>query len=182
MLRQTLFAAATLALAALAACSSSSNGSSTSSSSSGGSGGTSGCVAYTSKIDLTAPTVSFKTDVVAGIFNRSCGLSTSCHGSPTASQAGLFLGAKAKLGDDAAKVYTAIVGVPSKDLPSMPLVTASDPTNSFLLRKMDGDQCLFNAQCAGGDCNTSMPQGNDILPPASRDVVRRWIAQGAQNN
>jgi len=185
MLRQTIFAAAAVALAALAACSSSSSTSSSSSSGSTSSSGSSGsgCTAYNpGTIDLTTPVISFKNDVVAGVFNKSCGLSTSCHGSATASQAGLFLGGKTAAGSDASQVHAAIVGVVSKDLVTMPLVTANDPSKSFLLRKMDGDQCLFDAQCTGGTCQTPMPQGSDILPTTSRDVVRRWIAQGAQNN
>ncbi len=184
MLRQTFFAAIVLALASLAACSSSSSTSSSGSSgSSGGSSGASGCVAYDpGKLDLTTPKVSFKTDVVASVFNKSCGLSTSCHGSPTASQGGLFLGAKDQLGADSSKVHGLVVGVLSKDLATMPFVTASDPSKSFLMHKMDGDQCVFNAQCTGADCQLSMPQGSDILPSPSRDVVRRWIAQGALDN
>jgi hypothetical protein len=179
MLRQTIFGATVVALAALAACSSSSS-SGTTSSSSGTSGG---CVAYDpGKLDLTTPVVSFKNDVVAKVFNNSCGLSTSCHGSATASQGGLFLGAKAAAGADSSQVHGLVVGIMSKDLPTMPFVTVNDPSKSFLLHKMDGDECQYNAQCTGGDCQLSMPQGSDILPTTSRDVVRRWIAQGAQDN
>jgi hypothetical protein len=178
MLRSSILAATVVACAFLSACSSSSSSSSTSSSS-----GSSGCTAYDpGKLDLTTPTVSFKTDVVAGVFNKSCGLSTSCHGSATASQGGLFLGAKDKLGSDASDVRKLIVGVASKDLPTMPFVTVGDPSKSFLLHKMDGDQCQFAAQCTGGDCQQTMPQGSDALPADRRDIVRRWIAQGAQDN
>lgn len=53
-------------------------------STSSGSGGD--CFDYSS-IDLTTPAVSFKTDVLP-IFRQSCGLSTSCHGSPTGGSLG----------------------------------------------------------------------------------------------
>ena len=181
MLKQSLFATIIFAASVLGACSSTSSMSSSSGASSSGASG--GCKAYDpGALDLKAPTVSFKTDVVAGVFNKSCGLSTSCHGSPTASQGGLFLGAKAAAGSDSSAVRTAIVGVASKDLPPMPFVTASDPSKSFLMHKMDGDQCTLNAQCVNADCLQTMPQGSDALPVDRRDVVRRWIAQGAQDN
>ena len=191
MLKHCLFAATLLGFAALAACSSSSS-SSTSSSSSGSSGdgggssgtsGSSGCQAYDpGSIDLQNPKVSFKTDVVAGVFNKSCGLSTSCHGSPTTSQTGLFLGAKDQAGADSSTVQKAIVGVVAQEDATIKIITAGDPKNSYLMHKMDADQCTLNAACTGGDCLSSMPQGSDPLPPASRDVVRRWIAQGALEN
>ena len=174
MLRSSILAATVVACAILSACSSPSSSSS----------GTSGCKAYDpGTLDLKTPTISFKTDVVAGVFNKSCGLSTSCHGSATASQGGLFLGGKAQLGSDSSDVRKLIVGVASKDLPTMPFVTAGDPSKSFLLHKMDGDQCQFDAQCTGKDgCLQTMPQGSDALPADRRDIVRRWIAQGAQDN
>jgi len=65
----------------------------------------------------------------------------------------------------------------------MPLVTASDPSKSYLMHKLDGDQCQYNAECSGQSCLSLMPSGGtQLLPVATRDVVRRWIAQGAQNN
>jgi len=141
------------------------------------------CQAYDpGALDLQNPKVSFKTDVVAGVFNKSCGLSTSCHGSATSSQQGLFLGLKGAAGADASQVRTNILGAKATEITSMPLVTAGDPKTSYLMHKMDGDMCTLNAQCTGGDCQSSMPQGSDILPSVNRDVVRRWIAQGAQDN
>lgn len=139
-----------------------------------------GCALYQvpSGTNLLAPTVSFANDVMP-IMKASCGLSSSCHGSPTGSR--IFLGSNATL-TDPAKVRAAIVGVPSTDLPTMPFITASDPGKSFLLHKMDGDQCTFQSQCVSKDCGESMPQGSDVLEVAKRDVVRRWIAQGAVDN
>jgi hypothetical protein len=64
----------------------------------------------------------------------------------------------------------------------MPYVTAGNPDASFLQKKIDGTHCELAAQCRGGTCGDSMPQGGDLLGEESRLTIRRWIAQGAQNN
>ena len=82
---------------------------------------------------------------------------------------------------DAAAVHRDIVGVPSRVLETMPLVTAGDPAKSFLMHKMDGDQCAFD--CGENSCGSLMPEdGSKPLPVLNRDTIRRWIAQGAQDN
>jgi hypothetical protein len=51
------------------------------------------------------------------------------------------------------------------------------------MHKLDGDQCQFDSQCSGGSCLSLMPSGgSELLPVANRDLLRRWIAQGAANN
>ncbi len=151
-----------------------------SSSSSGG-----GCAAYQvpSSFDPTTPVVSFQNDVVTPIFRPHCGLSPVCHQLQQGAVSGLYLGSNAATGAaDVAKVYANLVGIPSADLPSMDLVTAGDTAQSFLMHKLDGDQCLFDAQCKDGYCLTPMPQNSGLLDVPTRDTVRRWIAQGAKNN
>jgi hypothetical protein len=147
-----------------------------SSSSSSSSGGTSGCVDYSPPSDFvaTAPVVSFSKDVIP-IFQQSCAFST-CHGSTTGPSNGVFLG------NDAPRVYTNLVGKAGDENPMIPFITASDPRTSYLMRKMDASQCAVDSECTGGSCQSSMPKGDDSLPVATRDIVRRWIAQGAQNN
>lgn len=125
--------------------------------------------------ELASPVVSFETDV-APIFAKACAFS-SCHGSHGAGNHGLFLAANGTDGMSAVK--TSLAGT-SQELPSMKFVAPGDPQNSFVLHKLDGDLCGLDAQCVGGACGVSMPQGNDLLPQASRDTVRRWIAQGAK--
>jgi hypothetical protein len=133
--------------------------------------------------DLTKPVVSLKNDVVP-IFKGSCGLSSSCHQSSgnAITNHGVFLG------NDPAKVFQATANVKSVELATMSFVTPNDPPNSYLMHKMDGDQCQFDAQCDGGSfgvtgCGDLMPQGQlDPLDEPTRLTVRRWIAQGAQNN
>jgi hypothetical protein len=149
----------------------------------GGGGDGGACPPYVvpAGTDLTMPVVSFKNDVMK-VFNTSCGLST-CHGSTTAPQGNLFLGAESAMRSDAAAVYAGLVGKASGELPSMPFVTAGDPSKSYLMHKLDGDQCQYDAQCSGGSCMALMPSGGtQPLPVATRDTIRRWIAQGAADD
>jgi hypothetical protein len=152
--------------------------------------------------DLTSPTQSFTNDVVP-IFEASCATSTLCHqgigGSNLPSMSLLFLGNGPDAGgggnDDAGLspdtiIYVALASY-SVELPGMPYVTAGDPENSYLMHKMDGDQCQFASMCVDNPmpmCGVVMPQSSCALeaPPSGgvdpRDTVRRWIYQGAQNN
>jgi len=204
-----------------ASCSSkSSAGEAPDSGSEGDTGG--GCAQYTDNASLTTPTVSFKNDVFP-ILQFSCGISTSCHGGdPTTdiSERGLFLGCSpseidsgmcSAMSDEVAQVYGGLVGA-SANTPieetCMPFVMAGDPTKSYLMHKMDGDQCIITC-CKEGNaavmtaegmapwCGQFMPYQVMVLPagpvcggstdcsqPAaySRDTIRAWIAQGAMNN
>ena len=127
--------------------------------------------------DLMNPVVSFKNDVLP-VFVQSCTFS-SCHGSMTANN-GIYLGEH--VGPSTPSIVIANMLKPSQDLPSMNFVTAGDPANSFIMHKMDGDQCTLDMKCTNGSCQSSMPQGDPTLPVANRDVIRRWIAQGAKDN
>lgn len=124
--------------------------------------------------DATTPSVSFANDVMP-LFGRSCAFST-CHGSTTGPANGVFLG------KDPARVYTAIINVRGDELQIMPFVTPSDPRQSYLMRKIDGSQCALDTQCSGGTCQSSMPKNESLLDLPTRDIVRRWIAQGAKND
>jgi hypothetical protein len=124
--------------------------------------------------DGLSPAVSFSKDVLP-VFTRSCAFST-CHGSTSGKANGVFLGR------DGPRVHAAIVNVKSGELPAMQFVTAGNPRESYLMRKMDGSQCALDAQCTGGSCQSSMPKGDTPLEVEARDVVRRWIAQGAKND
>jgi hypothetical protein len=152
-------------------------------------GNDSGCNAYVSDADLTAPTVSFKTEVLPIL--QSCGVAgATCHGDIAGEDAGLqrpFLGLFDG-GTVPATVISAIVGVPSNEDPQMSEVTASSPTNSYLMHKLDGDQCTLASSCAKGStiytmCGANMPQTSlTLLDVSTRDTIRRWIAQGATDN
>jgi hypothetical protein len=125
--------------------------------------------------DAAAPTVSFARDVFP-VFRQSCAFST-CHGAAAGTANGVFLG-----GQDPSRVHAAIVDVRSSLLPRMSFVVPGAPRESFLLRKMDGSHCVLASECRDGDCGDSMPRGEALLPVETRDVIRRWIAQGAAND
>jgi hypothetical protein len=147
-----------------------------------------GCSAYTSDANLTTPTVSFASDIQP-TFNRSCGIAgATCHGAPSVVKVDMrpYLG-NFDGGTDASAVIEGLVGVQSPEDPDFVIVKAGDPGNSYLMHKLDGDQCLFMTGCAKGqtqytDCGQMMPYSSPALDTATRDTVRRWIAQGAKNN
>ena len=153
--------------------------------------GAGGCQPYVSTANLASPVVSFGGDVVP-IFRRSCSVGgDSCHGDPsvTAEQRP-FLGYADSDGGTSslAAIHDAIVGVTSGEDLLMSYVAAGDPAHSFLMHKLDDDQCTLISQCMAGasfrpNCGVFMPyQFPDILDAATRDTVRRWIFQGAQTN
>jgi hypothetical protein len=179
------------ASAALAAgCgSSSSSGSGSSSNNEGGSGGGSGggdaCFNY-GDFKGDVPVVSFSMEVLP-IFRRSCGISTSCHGATTPPlPAQHYLGpSMSSPPPDAAmiqKILDGIVGVASDKEQSMKVIEPGNASQSFLLYKLDGVTCE-RLTCLPDKCGVRMPQESKTpLPAAERDIIRRWIAQGAKNN
>lgn len=155
-------------------------GDSSSTSSGGGGDGTDTkvCVAHNApepQALAAAPIASFENDV-APVLAKSCSFS-SCHSSQGPANHGIFLGATTP--DRIATVKSGLLS-PTKAAPSMQYVVAGDPDKSFLMHKLDGDQCVVAESCADGTCGKSMPEGNPLLPEDSRDVIRRWIAQGAK--
>jgi hypothetical protein len=148
-----------------------------------------GCVPFDAPdANLTTPTVSFSKDILP-TFQMTCGIAgATCHGSPavvTVDQRpflGFFDG-----GTDASVVVNGLVGVKSPEDPQLSIVKAGDPPSSYLMHKLDGDQCQFASACAQGltqytDCGQQMPYSSPPLDETTRDTVRRWIAQGAKSN
>ncbi|MGO9834524.1 MAG: hypothetical protein ACLP1X_09935 [Polyangiaceae bacterium] len=190
--------------------------------SAGDDAGAGGCAQFTDDAGLTTPTVSFKNDVFP-IFQFSCGISSSCHGgdpSMDIAARGLFLGCSSAsidagtcmaTGDEVSQVYAGLVGTAANtpiEETCMPFVMAGDPTMSYLMHKMDGDQCIVTC-CKEGNaavmaaegmapwCGQFMPYQVMVLPAGpvcggstdcsqpgafARDTIRAWIAQGAMNN
>jgi hypothetical protein len=160
-----------------------------------------GCMPYDggSPGTLMTPTRSFLNDVVP-VFTFSCDFS-GCHISPSGTPLEY-------LGDEgtgsmppstytfANAVYMGIVGKPTIEDPQMMFVKPGDPTNSYLMRKMDGALCdltcapnnaLYNQFVTQDNlstpCGSFMPiTSQTILDQSKRDIVRQWIAQGAKNN
>jgi hypothetical protein len=139
------------------------------------------CMEYMppANLDLLSPTVSFARDVMP-VFTSNCS-SASCHGAKSGSQGGLFLGAESAHGGDAAAVYAGLQ-TDSAELKSMPFVSAGDQKQSYLMHKIDGDQCVYAAMCVGHDCKANMPYASPLMSVDERDTLRRWIAQGAKSN
>jgi hypothetical protein len=152
----------------------------------GAGGGGAVCFDYSS-FDGTKPAVSFKGDVLP-ILQRSCGVSTSCHGDSSApNEDRPFLGpnmSTTATADDIAIILGGIVDVDSYLEADMKVVKPSDPEHSFIMHKLDDTlECDVLTCTAKKECGGIMPQGADKpLDLAERDLVRRWIAQGAANN
>jgi hypothetical protein len=139
--------------------------------------------------------VSFAAEVMP-IFQRTCTVSSECHGQVgNAQEENLYLGNGAG-GTPSSQIHDLLVGVPSKEDPSMNLVTARDPSNRYLWLKVSGDpnsNPLVVSGCAKATslcntCETSQPCGYrqpylaSPLPTGELDAIQNWIVQGAQNN
>jgi hypothetical protein len=145
------------------------------------------CYDYATCYKPSTKSVSFKSDVLP-VFEQSCSLSMSCHG--TASSPTTSAGYQPYLGktsmdttpSDVSKILMLIVGQPSPTATNEKIVDPGHPETSFLMQKMDGTVMCSSIQCISAGCGTSMPQNVEPLPAATRDKIRDWIKQGAQNN
>lgn len=73
-----------------------------------------------------------------------------------------------------ATAYTSLVNVPSRNKPGAVRVIPGDPTNSYLIQKIEG---------APGIVGERMPRtGGPYLTDNQIAIIRRWIALGAPNN
>lgn len=81
-------------------------------------------------------------------------------------------GAAAPLGFrlDAASSYAMLVGAASVEVPSLMRVAPGNPDASYIIQKLEGHAAV------GGQ----MPLGGPYLPQEKIDVIRQWIADGAQ--
>ncbi len=92
------------------------------------------------------------------VFTPIC---TVCHAGGGAPQ-GLRL--------DATNSYALLVGVPSTEVPSVLRVAPGQPDASYLIQKLEGHAAV----------GARMPFGGPYLDTATIEVVRQWIAAGAQ--
>lgn len=106
---------------------------------------------------VTSDVNAFKT-IQDTIFTPVC---TACHAGASAPM-GLRL--------DSANAYAMLVNVPSVQVPSLRRISPGDPTNSYLLQKVEGRAAV----------GSRMPLGGGALPQASIDLLRSWIAAGAK--
>lgn len=150
----------------------------------GGSGGSAACFDYASFKGDAAVTFSAK---VLPIFQRSCGVSSSCHQNETPpSPAQHYFGPKMGTATTPAQITTIFmqsVGVASTDNPDMKIIDPGKPETSFIMYKLDDEVKCSKLTCAAkNECLGSMPQGAAILSQADRDTIRSWIKNGALNN
>lgn len=107
------------------------------------------------------PTATF-TRVQNEIFTPSCAR-IGCHDT---------LGQQSQLVLSTGRAYAATVGVASVEMPSLARVTAGDPANSYLYRKITG----------AGITGERMPLSAPPLSDAQIALVRDWIRRGAPND
>jgi hypothetical protein len=93
------------------------------------------------------------------IFSSRCALA-GCHITPTQANLGLVL-------KDAATSYANLVNVPSGEIDGVFRVLPGDASMSWLVSKLDTGE---------------MPKEGAMLSQGTRDTIRNWIDQGAQNN
>ena len=151
---------------------------------SGGGAPAGNCFDYAS-FSGDSPAVTFSGDVLP-IFQRSCGVSgSSCHGSEAGTSDRPFLGPPMTATTTPAQIAAIRVqnvGVPSTKEPGMSRIAAGDAANSFLMHKMDATFECEDLTCASDkSCGAVMPLGQ-ALAQGERDIVRRWILQGALDN
>jgi methionine-rich copper-binding protein CopC len=92
------------------------------------------------------------------VFTPIC---TRCHSGANAPE-GLQL--------DEGHSFALLVGVPSAEAPGVLRVKPGDPTDSYLIEKLQGSSGIVGQQ---------MPFGGPYLPQATIDVIKQWITAGA---
>lgn len=106
------------------------------------------------------------------------GATLSGHVQPILDQACSFAGCHstnnpaAGLDLTAGKSRDAMLGIASMQNPEVPLVTAVNPTNSYLMSKLTG----------AGVMGDRMPLNGDPLNDSQLEIIRTWIIQGAPDN
>ena len=93
------------------------------------------------------------------IFATRCAIA-GCHITPTEANLGLVL-------KDAATSHANLVNVPSGEINGVFRVVPGDSAMSWLIYKLDSGE---------------MPKEGAMLSQGTRDTLRNWIDQGAQNN
>jgi hypothetical protein len=89
---------------------------------------------------------------------------------PICTQCHIGAGAPHGLRLDAANSYTLLVNVPSDEVPTLKRVNPGNPAESYIVQKIEGHAAV------GG----RMPLGQAPLPQDRIDLIRSWIASGAQ--
>jgi len=136
----------------------------------GGGGGGGGTPPARPCTTTTPPSVSFSMDIQP-IFNRSCAL-VSCHTAPVPAQ-----------GQDltAGVAYSQLVNVRSTEQPKLERVKPGNPSNSYLVRKIEGGPNISGVLMPNG-CPSSPSSGAQCLTPDEMAAIVQWITECAPNN
>jgi uncharacterized protein (TIGR03118 family) len=78
----------------------------------------------------------------------------------------------------AGHTFANVVNVPSIEQPALKRIAPNDPTNSYLIQKIEGAAGISGSQMPLG-CGGA---GNPCLDQATIDLVKTWVSQGALNN
>lgn len=101
--------------------------------------------------------------IQTSIFNTNCALS-GCHVGGSAGLPGV-------MDLRSGQAFTNLVGVSSREQPTLNRVEPADPDNSYLVRKVEGALTITGSR---------MPLGRPSLSQAQIDLIREWIANGAK--
>lgn len=111
---------------------------------------------------------------VQGLFAQHCG--GYCHAG------GTDVGSSLVLSPEHGATQVSSLRRASRQVPRLQLVEPGAPERSYLLHKLDGTMHTL-PECAAdpGACGESMPlsRGGPLLSVQERELVRRWIADGA---
>jgi hypothetical protein len=124
-----------------------------------GDGTAGGDYTATFMVSGTLPTL---TSIQTNVFTPRC---SGCHNGAGASLPGAM-----NLTSEAAS-RAALVGVASLEVPTLQRVTAGNPNDSYLIRKLEGTPGIVGSR---------MPLVGPPLPQATIDSIRLWITNGAQ--
>ncbi len=102
-------------------------------------------------------------NIQASIFTLNCALS-GCHAGSSPQQ-GMNL--------SEGQAFDNIVGIRSRERPDLFRIDPGNPDNSYLVKKIMGDPDIVGAR---------MPLGRAPLSPDQINLIREWVANGAQND
>lgn len=106
-----------------------------------------------------------------GVFANNCALG-GCH-------LGASPAANLPLAFNSTDAMQTLLSARSSENPSMKLIAPSDPSSSWLVRKIDGDFCGIDCTGSTG-CGARMPFAP--LKPSDRDAIVAWVAKGASSD
>jgi hypothetical protein len=115
---------------------------------------------YTANFTV-AGTLATLTSIQTNVFTPRC---AGCHTGVGANLPGVL-----NL-TNAAASHAALVGVASREVPALQRVTAGNPNDSYLIRKLEGGPAIIANR---------MPLGGPFLPQTTIDSIRLWITNGA---